>query len=121
MRGVWQLGQGGNVTLIPVLYVVRALVYYDCFPCSRPRRIMSTPKRSSHMKSSHAPSPLAEQHRQIPAHQPPRPASHNARGDTLVMYTLDELKTPFAKRLPGTEITLKDFKERVFARKGEYR
>ena len=37
------------------------------------------------------------------------------------MYTLDELPTPFAKRLNGTDLTLKDFIERVFARKGEYR
>lgn len=66
----------------------------------------------------HAPSPLTEQHRQqIPSQQSQRPNM----GDTLIIYTLDELPTPFAKRLGGTDITLKDFKERVFARKGEYR
>lgn len=93
---------------------------------NRSRRPLTTPKssRSSHIKNSHTPSPLAEQHRQIPPQQNQRAAPQMSRGDphnTLIMYTLGELPTPFAKRLSGAELTLKDFKERVFARKGEYR
>ena len=42
-------------------------------------------------------------------------------GDTLIVYHLDDFPTPFAKRLGGREITLSDFKEKVFLRKGEYR
>lgn len=76
------------------------------------------------MKASHTPSPLAEQHRQIPLPQNNQRAAPHNRGDplnTLIMYTLNDLKTPFAKRLSGSEVTLKDFKERVFARKGDFR
>ena len=42
-------------------------------------------------------------------------------GDTLIVYHLDDFPTPFAKRLGGGDITLLDFKEKVFLRKGEYR
>lgn len=70
------------------------------------------------MKNTHSPSPLTEQQQQLAPQPNPM---HAQRTDTLIMYTLDELPTPFAKRLGGTELTLKDFIERVFARKGEYR
>ena len=42
-------------------------------------------------------------------------------GDTLIVYHLDDFPTPFAKRLGGGDITLSDFKEKVFLRKGDYR
>lgn len=90
------------------------------------RRTLTIPKTSRNMKN-HAPSPLAEQHqqhRQMPPQQTQRAPNHAHRGDvvnTLVMYTLDDLPTPFAKRLSGSDLTLKDFKERVFLRKGEFR
>lgn len=40
---------------------------------------------------------------------------------TLVVYTLNELSVPYAKKLSGNDFTLKDFKEKVFGRTGEYR
>ena len=92
--------------------------------CSRTNRRTLTTVRSSRLKNSHTPSPLAEPHRQIPPQQnqqAPTPHMHNRGDSLLVMYTLEELPTPFAKRLSGSDLTLKDFKERVFARKGEYR
>jgi hypothetical protein len=55
--------------------------------------------------------------------QTQRPTTHNRIDphNTLIMYTLGDLATPFAKRLSGSDLTLKDFKDKVFARKGEYR
>lgn len=49
--------------------------------------------------------------------QPPQRQSEQL----LVVYHLDEIETPFAKRIGGTEITLGDFKNKVFARRGEFR
>ena len=43
------------------------------------------------------------------------------QGEVLIVYHLDDFPTPFAKRIGGSEITLGEFKEKVFARKGEFR
>lgn len=117
--------QGEQFAVLVVCGFFFFFIYRLSFlPNSRSRRPLTTPKssRSSHMKNSHAPSPLAEQHRQIPIQQNhQRPTNRGPDSNTLIMYTLGELTTPFAKRLSGSELTLKDFKERVFARKGDYR
>lgn len=83
-------------------------------------RKLSTLKKSPQLSKQHnpaSPSPIAEHRPHIPSQSRSRPA-----GETLVVYHLDEIPTPYAKRLgTTTEITLGDFKEKVFARNGEYR
>lgn len=66
-------------------------------------------------QASHTPSPLTMQ-QHLPARDLPR-----SRMVTLFLYTLNQLPVPYAKRLSGTDFTLKDFKEKVFGRTGEYR
>ena len=39
----------------------------------------------------------------------------------LVVYNLDDFPTPYAKRIGSSDLTLGTFKDKVFARKGEYR
>ena len=51
----------------------------------------------------------------------PRRDLPRSRSVTLFVYTLNELPVPYAKRLNGVNFTLKDFKDRVFGRTGEYR
>lgn len=78
------------------------------------RRQLSTPRRSHQLSHKHTPPgpPIAEQ-RVGP------PQRHN--GDILVVYHLDDFPTPYAKRISSTDLTLGTFKEKVFARKGDYR
>lgn len=77
-----------------------------------PRRQLTTPKRSHLVQHSHKPSPGIADHAMPPQRQ---------SEDTLVVYHLDDFPTPYAKRIGGTGITLAEFKEKVFARKGDYR
>lgn len=111
--------------------------------CRSYRRMLSTPKRSNHIKHGH-PSPLTEQHRQQLTQQrpsqpppqsprpgelmlsppPPHPISHNSAGGGTVhvIYHLDDIPTPYyVKWNNSVGITLRVFKEQLFARKGDYR
>ena len=108
--------------------------------CSRYRRMLSAPKRSSHVKHSH-PSPLAEPHRQQQQQQQltqqrlspslpqqrelmlsPSPQPMKAGGTVHIIYHLDSIPTPYHVQWNNTAgITLRVFKERLFARKGDYR
>ena len=76
-----------------------------------PRRQLTTPKRSHLMQHSHKAPPIA-----VRGMAPQRQSE-----DVLVVYHLDDFPTPYAKRIGGSEITLAEFKEKVFARKGDYR
>jgi len=49
------------------------------------------------------------------------PPQRHSSGDVLVVYHLDDFPTPFAKRIGSSDLTLGTFKEKVFARKGDYR
>ena len=68
---------------------------------------------------------MSQSHRQQHLSQSGGGGSSGSRsgggGDTLIVYHLDDFPTPFAKRLGGGDITLSDFKEKVFLRKGDYR
>ena len=79
------------------------------------RRQLSTPKRSHQLAHKHAPTgpPIVEQRM--------APPQRHSSGDVLVVYHLDDFPTPFAKRIGSSDLTLGTFKEKVFARKGDYR
>lgn len=95
----------------------------------RGTRQLSQPKRSykqQHPQST--PSPMSQSHRQQQQQQLSQSSGgggggnrSGSGGDTLIVYHLDDFPTPFAKRLGGGDITLSDFKEKVFLRKGDYR
>lgn len=57
------------------------------------------------------------------AMSPAVPLQSSAARDLLVVYTMDgqSAPAPLAKRVPLVSMTLADFKEKVFARKGSYR
>lgn len=69
---------------------------------------------------------LSPNHRHSPSHlvrwqHLPKSDLPRSRSVTLFVYTLNELPVPYAKRLSGMNFTLKDFKDKVFGRTGEYR
>ena len=90
---------------------------------SQPKRSYKQQQQQHHPQSS--PSPMS--HRQQQMNQSGgggggrTGSSSQGGGDTLIVYHLDDFPTPFAKRLGGGDITLSDFKEKVFLRKGDYR
>ena len=107
-------------------YTHTPVVHHSRF---RGTRQLSQPKRSykqqQHQHPQSTPSPISQSsHRQQSRQQQQLSQSGGNRssgGDTLIVYHLDDFPTPFAKRLGGGDITLSDFKDKVFLRKGEYR
>lgn len=87
------------------------------------RNIWTTPKRSTHIHRQLAgPSPIAEQRTTTSSsHQQQQQQQQRSGGDILVVYHLDDVQTPYAKRVSSGPVTLADFKEKVFSRMGEYR
>ena len=108
--------------------------------CNLYHSMLSALERSSHMKHSH-PCHLAEPHRQQQQQQPliqqrlslslpqqrelmfsPSPQSMRAGGTVHIIYHMDSIPTPYHVQWNNTaRITLRVFKERLFARKGNYR
>ncbi len=88
---------------------------------------MAAPRRSNrqqqHQQQHMGPSPIVEYNQIAPPHS--HPASmvpqQQPKGQTLVVYHLDQIPTPFAMRVPGSNITLADFKAKVLKRPGNFR
>ena len=90
---------------------------------------MNHPRRSSRfppqMQTSRALSPsVPVQQQQLQQQQQQPAASTSSSMDSLlVVYTMEgqSAPAPFAKRVPNTVLTLSEFREKVFARNGNYR
>lgn len=75
--------------------------------------------------SLHPPGPPTRHTSGPPTHHTPGPPTHTQPTSTdgvLIVYHLGELPTPFAKRVSSSQITLGEFKVKIFAKNpGEYR
>ena len=109
--------------------------------CRLHHRQLSRPRttRFRHTQPSHPTPPIAEQsHTPTSQARTPHPSgppmsqksssSSSSSSSVLVVYDLvdmtapDAKRPPYAKRLPSTtHITLAEFKEKIFARKGDFR
>ena len=54
-------------------------------------------------------------------HTPGPTPSSNTSDSLLVAYTMDGFNNTIGKRIVASQLTLGDFKERVFARRGNFR
>ena len=65
------------------------------------------------------PSPIVEHHQMAmpPMTTPPI----KDKTQTLVVYHLDQVPTPYAMRIQGSNVTLRDFRDRVLKRPGNFR
>ena len=86
------------------------------------RRQLSTPRRTRQPPHSviAPPSPIVE-HQMSNHMTTPTNTRVTPIRDTLIVYHLDDVPTPFAKKISGHNLTLSDFKHKVLKRTGEFR
>ena len=107
--------QGNCCQINNILKLIKSFIsIISCRYLSSVRRMTSNPRR-----------PPPSRFIPPPPQQPPlramSPAVPSSTDSLLVAYTMDGFNSTLAKRVQSNQLTLGEFKEKVFARRGHYR